>query len=289
MTLDSRISNPSDMPAPRDGDSNAARASLTAEAYQEMGQQRGRPQDRFHNEGLDPFYHNFELNILDPRSGIPRDWFDLPLSQQLVQNMHDTLPARQPAENHDLNGNFEYSIDLQRGDRRFRSSVSEGRQIDRTAIQLLFVKLEFAQGRDFDTVVKDIADKLNVQQELNRVRELAEKIEDPRTRRGLMLAVLEKGLRDNGESFFNIAKEAVDNLDFHPDTLESRRAKLEEMLRSLRSGNDAQGTDVQASQSVPRPGLSAAEQDELVKLCSTNWTRDELLWNFSRAKNDWSK
>ncbi len=263
---------------------------LIIEFRERMAAERERSEAirRIPMEGLDSSYHNFSISILDPRSNIEPSWFDRPLNQEILSQMGEKPPSRDlPAEAFkDERGNLSQSIDLRHGDSRLSASVSEGHRVDTAELNLLFLKLKTSNDADFEPTVVEIANKLNVQGNLFRVMELAQKIDDPQTRRGLQLAVLEESLRANGSSYLAIASAGV--LPSKPETAEDAQKRLDDILKRIRDEkNNPQ--PVAVPEVVNRPGLNAQEQDELAGLCAGLWSKDQLLWNMGRAKFDWSR
>ncbi len=267
--------------------SQPAENRLLREVREAQMEARQRRNER-ETEGLDPMYHNFNLSILDPRSGIEPSWFEQPLTQRILSGMGDTPPKRElpPDAFRDENGNLSESIDLRHGDSRLSASVSEGRREDVAELNLLFLKLRTSSEAEFDGTVVDIANRLNVQGRLHRVMELAQKVEDPQTRRGLQLAVLEESLRANGSSYLEIASAGV--FPSRPETPEDAKKRMDEMLERIREERRNPRTEAEPPMGPPRPGLSEAEQTELATLTASLWSRDQLLWNIGRAKHDWS-
>ncbi|MDP3508532.1 MAG: hypothetical protein Q8T09_11120 [Candidatus Melainabacteria bacterium] len=242
---------------------------------------------RIPTEGLDPMYHNFSFNILDPRSNIEPAWFDRPLNQRILSQMSEKPPNRDlPAEAfRDGQGNLTESIDLRHGRSRLSATVSEGQRFDEAGVNLLFLKLKTSSEAKFDENVVEIANKLRVQGELFRVMELAQKVEDPQTRRGLQMAVLEESLRNNGSSYYKIALAGV-TLN-KPETPEESKKRVDDLLMRIREER-LNPKQEQSQPKIHRPGLNEQEQEELSQLCSGLWSKDQLLWNMGRAKSDWS-
>jgi len=276
-----------DVSTPESGTTAAqpVESRLLTKVREAQMQARQRRNER-ETEGLDPMYHNFNYSILDPRSGIEPSWFEQPLTQRILSGMGDTPPNRElPADAfRDENGNLRESIDLHHGDSRLSASVSEGRREDVAELNLLFLKLRTSSEAEFDGLVVDIANRLNVQGRLFRVMELAQKVEDPQTRRGLQFAVLEELLY--GSSYLEIASAGV--FPSRPETPEDARKRINEMLERIREERRNPRPEQEPPMGPPRPGLSETEQTELAILTAGLWSRNQFLWNIGRAKHDWS-
>ncbi len=149
-----------------------------------------------------------------------------------------------------------------------------------SAIQLGFFAISSSERLDHPGYALEIARHIKMDKDCQRIIELAEDVREPVLRKALKLTAYEAFLNRAGESYFGIAYEEVQKLDFTKNRSAEEFAQLIKEKKNRDSKNEEDLSKL-------RPGLSEAQEQELSQILPHVASSREFWENVRRTKFDW--
>ncbi|MBC8000529.1 MAG: hypothetical protein IAF58_21440 [Leptolyngbya sp.] len=195
----------------------------------------------------------------------------------------------------DGRGNARLDVNLEGREARLDASLRADRPENVASLNLLFASLKFVSPEEFPEVMKTAFADLKLDADVFNVMKQSEILEDPMMQKAVYLAAFEKQLHEWGVRYFDVAWEAAQAIDTTPMTREQARANIDEQLKKIREARSLQGANTDPAGSVPAASIASTPpyspkpddvqgEQRLAELASKVFSRNDLLWNLSRAK-----